>query len=71
MANHEVASELPRDIGKVARRVLALHGLGSFDQLPSARASDLLALHGIGPKCIRILRAELAERGQTFADERA
>ncbi len=71
MANDETAFEFPRDIGKAARRVLALNGLTRFGPLTSAKASDLLNLHGIGPKSIRILRAELAERGQTFADERA
>ncbi len=71
MASGEVASELPHVIGKVAGRVLALHGLSRFGPLTAARASDLLALHGIRPKSIRILRTERAERGQTFADERA
>ena len=60
-------SELTPRIGKVARRELALHGITRYDQLPAHSAAALLAIHGIGPKTIRILGDELAERGSAFA----
>ena len=33
---------------------------------PASRAKELLALHGVGPKAIRILEEELAARGLAF-----
>jgi hypothetical protein len=32
------------------------------------RSEDLLALHGGGPKAVRLLSAALAEQGMSFAD---
>ncbi len=62
-------SEFPPALGKVARRALALHGYTRYAQLTKVRAEDLAALHGVGPKAIRILREELGTRGLTFRDE--
>ena len=47
----------------------ALHGAGYFrlEQLTRVTEADLLKLHGVGPKAIRLLRSALAERGQSFA----
>ena len=54
-------------LGKVARRELAAHGIKRFDQLTSFTASDLLEIHGVGPKAVRILAEELDARGLRFA----
>jgi hypothetical protein len=32
------------------------------------RSENLLALHGVGPKAVRLLRAALAEQGMSFAE---
>jgi predicted flap endonuclease-1-like 5' DNA nuclease len=61
------ASDLP-SIGNPARQALELEGITRLDQLPAHRERDLLALHGVGPKAIRILRDALAERGLAFRD---
>ena len=61
-------SELTPRLGKVARRQLALHGITRYDQLGARSHAELLAIHGVGPKAIRILDEELAARGQSFAD---
>ena len=55
-------SEFPSSIGKVANRELALHGYTTFDSLTKVSAKELLKIHGIGPKSIRILGEELALR---------
>ena len=60
--------ELTPRIGKVARRELALHGISGYDQLAARRSDELLAIHGVGPKAIRILAEELAARGRSFSD---
>lgn len=59
-------SEFPASIGKVARRELGVHGLTRFDQLTAVTPAELLAIHGVGPKSVRILTDELAARGLRF-----
>jgi len=59
-------TEFPVRLGKVARRELAVHGYTRFDQLPAVTAADLLQIHGVGPKAIRILDEEMAARGLAF-----
>ena len=61
-------SELTPRIGKVARRELALNGLTRYDQLAGRSRRELLAMHGVGPKAVRILAEELGARDQSFAD---
>ncbi|WP_053205322.1 hypothetical protein [Jiangella muralis] len=61
-----VPTEYPHAIGRTARRVLALHGYTRYDQLTSVTPTQLLAIHGVGPKSIRILTEELAARGLAF-----
>ena len=56
---------LPR-IGMPATQALALIGVTRLAQLTTMREADLLALHGVGPKAVGILRAALAERGLSF-----
>lgn len=62
-------TEFPHALGKVARRELAVHGITRYAQLSERTATELLALHGVGPKAVRILRDELAARGLTFRGE--
>ncbi|SEE43808.1 hypothetical protein SAMN04489740_1411 [Arthrobacter alpinus] len=61
-------TEFPPSIGKPAMRALELAGFTRFDQLALVSAAELLRLHGIGPKSIRILQAELEQRGSGFAE---
>ncbi|QDQ93200.1 hypothetical protein FND50_22305 [Rhodococcus sp. WB9] len=61
-------TEFPASMGKVSRRELASHGYTRFDQLTTVTALELSKIHGVGPKAIRILEEELAERGLGFAN---
>lgn len=63
------ATEFPRSIGQPATRALALAGITRFEQLAGTKSAELLTLHGVGPKAVRILAQELAGRGLSFADE--
>jgi predicted flap endonuclease-1-like 5' DNA nuclease len=65
----EFGTEFPHGIGRVAKRALAANGYTRYEQLTTANVADLLKIHGVGPKAIRILREELASRGRSFADE--
>lgn len=60
-------TELTPAIGKVARRELALNGYTRYEQLTRVTSAELLRIHGIGPKAIRILDEELRARGLAFA----
>ncbi len=60
-------TEFPRSNGKVANRELALNGYTSFDALTKVSAKELLKIHGVGPKSIRILGEELAAQGKAYA----
>lgn len=60
--------EFPQSIGKVARRELAAHGYTTYEQLTAVSEKTLLAIHGVGPKAVRILGEELTERGLSYAD---
>ena len=62
-----VPTEYPQAIGRTARRELALRGYTTYDQLTRVTARQLLAIHGVGPKAVRILGEELAGRGLAYA----
>ena len=59
-------TDLPASMGKVARRGLELHGFTRLDRFDGASEAALLAIHGVGPKAIRILREQLESRGSTL-----
>jgi hypothetical protein len=60
-------TQLTPRLGKVASREFHLNGYTRYDQLTRVTARELLRIHGIGPKAIRILLEELAARGLAFA----
>lgn len=59
-----VADELPQ-IGRPARAALETIGVTHMSQLRAHSERELLALHGVGPKAIRILR----ESGAQFRED--
>jgi hypothetical protein len=59
------SSSFPR-IGAPATRALENAGVRSVAELPNWSERDLLALHGMGPKAVGILRERLASEGLTF-----
>lgn len=58
--------DFPRRLGRPATSALLAAGYTRLEQLTAVTAKELLALHGMGPKGIRILREELAVRGASF-----
>lgn len=59
-------TEFPASMGKVAPRELANAGYTKLKQLTKVTEAELLKIHGVGPKAIRILREELKEKGMSF-----
>ena len=49
-----------------AGRAFAAAGYQRLEEFSKVTEAELLALHGVGPKAIRILRAALNEAGSTF-----
>lgn len=62
------SSDLP-NIGAPARRALASIGVHDLAGVGTLSRNDLLALHGFGPKALRILAAVLAAHGLGFREE--
>ena len=54
---------LPSSIGKPASRALAAEGVERIDDVARYSEQELLAIHGVGPKAVGILKAVLQARG--------
>ncbi|MEU8205921.1 helix-hairpin-helix domain-containing protein [Streptosporangium sp. NPDC049046] len=59
----DVPTDIPAGIGRPAGRALAAAGYTTLVQVAATTEKDLLRLHGVGPRAIRLLREALAERG--------
>jgi hypothetical protein len=60
--------DLPNEIGKTAARELSLHGITSLEQVAAHSQKELLAIHGVGPKAVRILGEALVTKGLNYRD---
>ena len=58
--------DLPDAIGKTAARELSANGIASLEQVASHTKAELLAIHGVGPKAVRILGEALASKGLSY-----
>ena len=59
--------DFPKGVGQPAVRALASIGVTQLAQLANHREADLLKLHGMGPKGMRVLKEALSESGLSFA----
>ena len=64
----QLQSDLPEHIGAPARRALISTGIWRLEQLTALREAELLAMHGVGPKAIRLLGEALESRGLGFRE---
>ncbi|GFZ96446.1 hypothetical protein [Nesterenkonia alkaliphila] len=60
--------DLPDEMGKTAVRELHYAGISSLAQVSEHTRKELLAIHGVGPKAIRILEPALAVKGLAFRE---
>lgn len=63
------SDEFPRRMGRPANAALVARGVTTLAQVARMSEAELAAIHGVGPKAIRILRDELAERDLSLAGE--
>jgi hypothetical protein len=61
------STDFPPGLSQPAIRALTQAGYTRLEQLAATTEAELLALHGVGPKAIRILNEAFAERGLQFA----
>jgi hypothetical protein len=72
--SYETAQNLTPDcdfpnIGRPALNALTEAGYTKLSQLTKVSEKELLRLHGVGPKAIRILSEALAAGGNSFAGQ--
>lgn len=65
---HPNRGAFPAGVPGPALRALSAAGVSSLEQLAGWSEAELLALHGMGPKAIGLLRAGLEARGLRFAE---
>lgn len=65
-STHPNRAAFPAGLSGPALRALDAVGARSMDDLSRWTEAELLALHGMGPKVVRILRDALAASGRRF-----
>lgn len=60
-----IETTLPK-IGSPAERALASAGIETIKQLEKYSEAEIANLHGVGPKAIIILKAEMKRQGINF-----
>ncbi|MBZ5202650.1 DNA-binding protein [Planomicrobium chinense] len=69
MAQPEIEHSLPHSIGRPATNALLLAGFTHLEQFTTVSEKELLKLHGVGPKAVRILREALHEKALSFSED--
>lgn len=62
----EQVSGLPAKLSKPAMRAFANAGYTKLEHFAGLTEAEVLALHGVGPTAIVLLRQALAEKGLAF-----
>ncbi|MET9524318.1 hypothetical protein [Streptomyces coeruleorubidus] len=61
--------DLPTGIGRPATQALRGAGVTTLEQVAQHSRAELLALHGVGPKAVRVLSEALEQRGLALRGE--
>ena len=69
-AKGKVESAFPKGVGNPALRAIASVGVRRLDQATRFSETELLALHGMGPKALGIIMAALRAQGKSLARDR-
>jgi predicted flap endonuclease-1-like 5' DNA nuclease len=65
-ADRQDHDDLP-NIGRPARGALHVIGVTTLAEVAQMTEEELLAIHGVGPKAVRILEQTLADQGRGLA----
>jgi hypothetical protein len=63
---HTKESDLPAGLAKPAKRALEGAGYIRLEQFTKLSEAEVLQLHGMGPKAMKLIREALAEKGLGF-----
>ena len=66
--NERIEFEIPAGIGQPAMRALAAADITNLEQFTRISKDELLKLHGVGPKAIRMISEAMEEKGLQFAN---
>ncbi len=66
MTNHDREDDLPIGISAPARGALAGAGIETLEHCASRTEAEVMKLHGMGPKAMRIIRSAMADKGLSF-----
>lgn len=66
----DLLTNLPPGVSQPAQRALVAAGYTDLEELTQASEAELLKLHGMGPKAIRLIRSALQARGLSFKEMR-
>jgi DNA-directed RNA polymerase alpha subunit len=66
MPEQRPADRWPKGTGNPASSALEHAGYHTLEDIARLTERELLAMHGVGPKAVDVLRAALAERGLAF-----
>jgi predicted flap endonuclease-1-like 5' DNA nuclease len=61
--------EFPRAMGRPANAALVNRGISTLEQVTQYTEKELLQIHGVGPKAIRVLNEHLATQGRSLRHE--
>jgi Helix-hairpin-helix domain len=64
MSQHPNTDSFPKVVPQPAIRALTDAGFEKLEDLAGASEAELLKLHGVGPKAIRIIQQALIDEGQ-------
>ena len=59
--------DLPKAIGRPATQALVAAGITTLAQVAELTEAELRAMHGVGPKAIRVLKQALGETGRALS----
>ena len=66
----KISTETLKGFSHPAERALATIGVTRLSQLTKYTEQEILNLHGMGPKGIRVLKAALQEKGLSFKQQK-
>ncbi|TWT01418.1 DNA-binding protein [Planomicrobium sp. CPCC 101079] len=61
-------TDLPKGIGKPAEQAFSAAGYFQLEQFTQVSEKDILKLHGVGPKAVKVIQQALREKGWTFKE---
>lgn len=63
---YEQENKIPFSVGAPALRVLLHNKIFTLEQLTSYSEKEILSMHGVGPKAMKIIKSELGKYGMSF-----